>query len=62
MFSLFYFLHSNVPDNKFHKQVAHAIFYTHQTNGACAGVCAGDRMHRVGQTATDYMFKVNKNV
>ena len=28
-----------------------AIFYTHQTSGACAGVCACDRMHQIEKTA-----------
>ena len=32
----FHFLHSNLPDNKCQKEVAHAIFYMHQTSGACA--------------------------
>ena len=25
----------------------HAIFYMHQTSGACAGVCACDCMHQL---------------
>ena len=51
MFLLLHFHHSNVPDKKCHKQVAHAIFYTHQTSGACAGVCMCDRMHQMEQSA-----------
>ena len=32
---------------------ARAIFYTHQTSGACAGLCAGNRMHQMEKTAND---------
>ena len=30
--------------------MARAIFYTHQTIGACAGVCACDRTHQMEKT------------
>ena len=29
------------------KEVARAIFYMHQTSGACAGECACDRTHQM---------------
>ena len=29
--------------------MAHAIFYMHQTSGACAGMRACDRMHQNGE-------------
>ena len=31
--------------------MARAIFYTRQTRGACAGVCACDRTHQMEKTA-----------
>ena len=31
--------------------MARAIFYTHQTSGTCAGVCACDRTHQMEKTA-----------
>ena len=46
MFSFFHLLHSNVS------KVARAIFYTHQTSGACAGVCACNRTHKMNKTAS----------
>ena len=30
--------------------MAHAIFYTHQTSGACAGVCVCYRKHQIEKT------------
>ena len=30
--------------------MAHAIFYMHQTSGACAGVCACDHTHQMEKT------------
>ena len=32
--------------------MAHAIFYTYQTGGACAGVCACDRPHWMEKTGS----------
>ena len=40
----FIFLCSSVPENKFHKQVVHAIFYTHQTISAFAGLYMYNRL------------------
>ena len=34
----------------------HAIFYTHQTSGMCAGVCACNCMHQMEKTAYDVWF------
>lgn len=31
--------------------MGHAIFHTHQTIGACAGVCTCDCMHKMEKTA-----------
>ena len=31
--------------------MACVIFYTHQTSGACAGVCACERMHQMEKIA-----------
>ena len=33
-----------------------AIFYTHQTSGACAGMCARDQTHQMkkGDIASNY--------
>ena len=31
-------------------EVARAIFYTHQTSGACTGVCSCDRTHLMDKT------------
>ena len=31
-------------------EVARAIFYMHQTSGACAGVCAFNRTHQMEKT------------
>ena len=54
-FDVFFFhlLNSNHPDNKCHKQVTRVIFYTHQTSGACAGVCACDLTHQMDKIADD---------
>ena len=30
--------------------MVHAIFYTHQASGACAGMCACDRTHQMEKT------------
>ena len=30
--------------------MARAIFYTHQTSGVCAGMCACDRTHQIEKT------------
>ena len=51
LFSFFHFLHSNIPDNKCHKQKWRMLFfYTHQTSGTCAGVCACNRTHQMNKT------------
>ena len=30
--------------------MVHATFYTHQTSGACAGMCACNHSHQMGKT------------
>ena len=35
-----------------------AIFYTHQTTGACAGVCACDRTHQMEKTGLTFLTVV----
>ena len=29
------------------------FFYTHQTSGACAGICASDRMHQTDDSMSN---------
>ena len=38
----------------------HAIFYTHQTSGMCAGVCMCDRLHQMEKTVSPVSFMVNQ--
>ena len=34
------------------------IFYTHRTNGKCAGVCACDHTHQMENTVTYSFFEL----
>ena len=60
--SSYYFLSSNVPANKCHKQKWCMLFFTymHQISGECAGVCACDHMHQMENTDDHIHFELNK--
>ena len=42
--------------------MARAIFYTHQTTGACARVCACDLMHQMEMTANHALIDVTSKI
>ena len=52
------FLHYNVLDNCVINRVKCPIFYTHQTSGACAGVCACDHTHQMEKTVCRNLHRV----
>ena len=39
----------------------HAVFYTHQTSGACAGVCTCKCTHQMEKTVSCEVCKTVKN-